>query len=73
MLGFFEGVWQVIANLIEFVSQTISSINMMIKLFGGVLAFPVEVVNFVPAFLLTSIYLVAVVGIIKLVLGWGNS
>lgn len=52
-------------------SQTIRSILMLIGIVREVVFFPVEITNFVPAFLLTSIYVVIIIGALKLLLGRG--
>ena len=73
MITFFENLWGLISNVFEFFAQTIKSILMLIGIVREVVFFPVEITNFVPAFLLTSIYVVIIIGALKLLLGRGNT
>lgn len=66
IVSFFNAIWQFVCNLI-------SSTLLAIQVISVSLAIPVWLVGFVPAVIGSCIIVVAAIGVLKLVLGWGNS
>ena len=63
--------------LLDFLKQIVyNSIENLIHMFGVLLSIqwvPSILGSYVPTFLATSVITVTAIGVIKLVLGWGNS
>lgn len=63
---FFTSIWQMIINLI-------SSMTNAVLIISSACSLPVQLLAFVPGIVGASITIVFAVGIVKLILGWGNS
>ena len=66
IVAFFENIGQIVYN----------SIENLIHMFGVLLSIqwvPAVLGSYVPTFLATSVITVTAIGVIKLVLGWGNN
>lgn len=66
IVSFFSAVWSFITNFIE-------SIIIMLQTVNNVVALPLTLVGMVSPVIGTCILIVAAIGILKLILGWGNS
>lgn len=67
MIGdFFASLWQMVVNLVSGLVNAILIVSSSIQL-------PIRLLLYVPSFIGASITLVLAVGVIKLIIGWGNS
>lgn len=63
---FFSSIWQMIINIVT------GLVNAMLILASS-LAVPAGLLPYVPSFIGASITIVLGIGVIKLIIGWGNS
>ena len=73
MLNFFDAIVSFFNAIWQFLSNLVSSTLLAIQVISLSLAIPVWLVGFVPAVIGSCIVVVAAIGVIKLILGWGNS
>lgn len=63
---FFSSLWQMVVNLVSGLVNAIIIVTSATSL-------PLQLMTLVPSFISASITLVLGVGVIKLIVGWGNS
>lgn len=63
---FFSSVWQMIINIVT------GLVNALL-IVASSLAVPVGLLPYVPSFIAASITIVLGVGVVKLIIGWGNN
>lgn len=73
MLRFFEGLWQLLSQLINWVVTITRSLFFLIDYLGDMFSFLWSLPNFVPSIIFTSALVVVVFGIIKFLIGRSNS
>ena len=73
MFKFFDSLMDFIFTLWNLVVNTISSLINAIVVVTQATTVPLQLISYVPAVIGASITLVVAIGVIKLVLGWGNS
>lgn len=73
MFKFFDSLMDFIFTIWNLVVNTISSLINAIVVVTQATTVPLQLVSYVPAVIGASITLVVAIGVIKLVLGWGNS
>lgn len=73
MVNFFRSVTDFFASIWTLLSNLLSSMFQAIQIVTQVPVAGVTLIPFVPAVLGTCITIVLAVGIVKLILGWGNS
>ena len=73
MFNFFSSVVEFFSVVWNFISNIISSTITAFSVIYSSLVIPQALRGFVPAFIGASIFIVSGIGIIKLILGWGNN
>lgn len=73
MFKFFDSLMDFIFTIWNLVVNTISSLINAIVVVTQATTVPLRLISYVPAVIGASITLVVAIGVIKLVLGWGNS
>ena len=73
MFKFFDSLMDFIFTIWNLVVNTISSLINAIVVVTQATRVPLRLISYVPAVIGASITLVVAIGVIKLVLGWGNS
>lgn len=73
MFKFFDSLMDFIFTIWNLVVNTISSLINAIVVVTQATTVPLQLISYVPAVIGASITLVVAIGVIKLVLGWGNS
>lgn len=71
--NFFDTIVNFFTLLWDMINNTISSIINLIAVVNTGVTIPLKLVSVVPGFIGSSILLVVGIGILKLLLGWGNS
>lgn len=66
IIDFFSSLWQMISNMF---SGLITMINVLVQ----TITIPFSLSTLVPSFVYTCIGIVSAIGIVKLLVGWGNS
>lgn len=72
MFNFFSSVDDFISTICNFISNFISGIVTAISVLLSAVTLPPALTGFVPSVLSTSIMVVGSIGVIKLIVGWGN-
>lgn len=65
IIEFFDMLWTFISNLVSGITTAISVVATAITL-------PPFLAGFLPSFVATSVIVVGSLGVIKLIVGWGN-
>ena len=73
MFKFFDSLMDFIFTIWNLVVNSISSLINAIVVVTQATTVPLQLISYVPAVIGASITLVVGIGVIKLVLGWGNS
>lgn len=61
----FNTLWELITNLVTGLINAVIIVQQSVSL-------PLSILPYVPSFIFTSISIVVAIGIIKLIIGWGN-
>ena len=73
MMNFFNAILDFLQNAFLFIGNIINSTLNAVLLIGNLPTFITVLIGFVPPDLGASLTVVLAVGIVKLVLGWGNA
>lgn len=73
MMNFFNAILDFLQNAFLFLGNIINSTLNAVLLIGNLPTFITVLIGFVPPALGASLTVVLAVGIVKLVLGWGNA
>jgi len=73
MMNFFNAILDFLQNGVLFIGNIINSTLNAVLLIGNLPTFITVLIGFVPPVLGASLTVVLAVGIVKLVLGWGNA
>lgn len=65
IVDFFDTIWQFITN---FITGLINAIVIVTQ----ATSIPLQLLVYVPSFIFTSITIVLAIGVVKLIVGWGN-
>lgn len=65
IIDFFDTIWQFLTNIIT------GMINAIVIVTQAT-AIPLQLLVYVPSFIFTSITIVLAIGVVKLIVGWGN-
>lgn len=66
IVDFFDTIWQFITNFITGLINAIFIITTATSI-------PLQLLVYVPSFIFTAITIVVAIGVVKLIVGWGNS
>lgn len=72
VIDFFDSIIDFFNMLWTFISNIISGIATAISVLSSAITLPPLLVGFVPSFISTSILVVGSIGVVKLIVGWGN-
>lgn len=72
-LNFFDAIGDFFLNIIYFIGNIINSLLNAVLFLAYAPGIVTYLVGFVPSIIGTSLLLVLSIGVVKLVLGWGNS
>lgn len=72
MFNFFSSIIDFFSMVWNFVSNMISGLITAISVLLSAVTLPPLLVGFVPSVISTSILVVGSIGVIKLIVGWGN-
>ena len=73
MFNFFTSITDTLSTIWQFIMNMLTGTVMMFQVVIGSFTVPVTLAYLVPSVLGVSVMIVASVGIVKLILGWGNS
>lgn len=73
MLGFLDWIVNLIETLFSFLINTIESLITFLLVLNDSLQLPFMLIGFAPAIIGASISAVVAIGVVKLILGWGNT
>lgn len=69
ILNFFDWIVEFFKNIGQVLNTVFEGLSLLLALLSRVLSFPGQISVFVPAFLFTSIWVVILVGCLKLIIG----
>lgn len=73
MTNFFSALLEGIKMIVQFITNMVSSLLNATMLIANLPSFCATLIGQVPAIIGASITMVLAIGVVKLVLGWGNS
>lgn len=73
MFGFFDTIVDFFDTIWQFITNFITGLINAIVIVTQSTAIPLQLLVYVPSFIFTSITIVVAIGIVKLLVGWGNS
>lgn len=73
MSNFFKAIAEGLTMIVQFITNTVSSLLNATLLIANLPSFTSTLIGQVPAIIGASISIVLAIGVVKLVLGWGNS
>lgn len=73
MFKFFSFLEEVITTLWDLITNVVTGIVNAYFIIQNSVSLPIAILPYVPSFVFTSITIVVAVGVIKLIIGWGNS
>lgn len=73
MSNFFNALLDGLKMIVQFITNTVSSLLNASLLIANLPSFCATLIGQVPAILGASITMVLAIGVVKLILGWGNS
>lgn len=73
MIAILNSILDFITTVFQWFINTIENTIAMTKLLGDVISVPFKLNGYLPTFVMFSVTVVVSVGIIKLILGWGNA
>lgn len=73
MINFFKAIAEGLTMIVQFITNTVSSLLNATLLIANLPSFTATLIGQVPAIIGASISIVLAIGVVKLVLGWGNS
>lgn len=73
MSNFFKAIAEGLTMIVQFITNTVSSLLNATLLISNLPSFTATLIGQVPAIIGASISIVLAIGVVKLVLGWGNS
>lgn len=73
MFKMFESFWDFIVTIWNLVTNMLSSLVNAILIITQSVSVPLQLLSYVPAVIGSAITIVVSIGVIKLLIGWGNS
>lgn len=73
MFKFFDWIVNVFSTLFQMLTNIVTGMYNAIVIVSQSMSLAYVLIPYIPSFIATSIYIVVAIGIIKLILGWGNS
>lgn len=73
MFNFFTSFWDALSTLWQMLMNFFSGIIVMFQVVIASLSLPQYFIMLVPSFIGASVLIVLSIGVVKLILGWGNS
>lgn len=73
MSNFFKAIAEGLSMIVQFITNMVSSLLNATLLIANLPSFTATLIGQVPAIIGASISIVLAIGVVKLVLGWGNS
>ena len=73
MSNFFKAIADGLTMIVQFITNMVSSLLNATLLIANLPSFTTTLIGQVPAIIGASISIVLAIGVVKLVLGWGNS